>query len=83
MTIQTKAIDAKLLRPGEEGYDEARPVDKPGRVVEIHPTEPSSGAVTTVQPDGSVLDGRAPGQAERLDPLPHLSVSLGGTLCAS
>ncbi len=60
----------------------ARRVDEPGRLVEIYPTGPSSGAVTTARPDGSVLAGLAPGQAERLRPLPHLS-GLGRTLCAS
>jgi len=61
----------------------ARRVDEPGRFVEVYPTGPSSGAVTTAQPDGSVLAGQAPGQAERLSPLFTFPSALGGALCVS
>ncbi|MCA1716194.1 MAG: hypothetical protein LC781_04790 [Actinobacteria bacterium] len=89
-TIDAKAVEAlrarfrgALLRPGEEGYDEARRVDDTGRFVEIYPTGPSSGTIATAQPDGSLLAGRAPGQAERLSPLLTIPSGLGGILCAS
>jgi hypothetical protein len=87
MQIETtgmKAVEAlrsrfrgALLRSGEEGYDE------PGRFVEIYPTRPSSGAVTTAQPDGSVLAGRALDRLSASAPLLTFPSGLGGTPCAS
>jgi hypothetical protein len=77
--IDVKAVEE--LRGRFRGC--ARPVDEPGRFVEIYPTGPSSGAVTTARPDGSVLAGRAPGQAERLSPLLTFASALVRTLCAS
>jgi hypothetical protein len=77
--IDVKAVEK--LRGRFRGC--ARPVDEPGRFVEIYPTGPSSGAVTTARPDGSVLAGRAPGQAERLSPLLTFASALIRTLCAS
>lgn len=61
----------------------ARRVDEPGRFVQIYPTGPSSGAVTTAQPDGNVLAGRASVRAERLSPVLTFPSVPGRTLCVS
>ncbi len=99
MTIQAQTIDAKalatlrarmggaLLRPGEEGYDEARRVwngasdRRPELVARCAGTDEVLEAVRFAR-EQEELAGRAPGQVEGVSPSTRLS-GLGRTPCAS